>query len=175
MLREFDGSHIITLAFHQPLLSLPTATKKVALWHCHILRRLFGRNYHQTPSADALHFLLLPEADGANLHFHGLVRVPTTHAAYFTRIAPARWKAVAPKGTIDLQPLRPSDDERQEWYSYITKGSLASEVLHSSMLPQPDAMKPKPRDAPTKPLNDPCFIPRQSPMDTINHCFALTS
>lgn len=131
MLQEFDATHILTLAFHEHI-NMARAINKIAKWHHQIMRRLFGRGSLTLPSTDAIEFLLLPEAGSANLHFHGLVRVPPSHLDYFQRIAAPRWKRAAAKGTIDFQPLRHEDRDR--WCTYITKGSLASEVLHSSML-----------------------------------------
>jgi hypothetical protein len=98
------------------------------------MRRLFGRRCFQLPAEQTIKFMLLPEAGNANLHFHGLIRVPPSHLAYFERFAIPRWKRVAYKGTIDFQPIRGTDEERDQWFNYITKGTLAREVLDSSML-----------------------------------------
>ena len=137
MLREFPAQHVLTLAFHEQI-DMRRATEKVAKWYRRLLRRLFGRQYFELPPDQRLEFLLLPEAGGANLHFHGLTRIPESHVAYFERIAVDQWKCITPRGTGSLDVLRPTAAEREEWYSYITKGSLAVEVLHSSMLALPE-------------------------------------
>jgi hypothetical protein len=133
MLCDFDATHILTLAFHEQI-NMARATAKISRWHNHAMRRLFGRRCFQLPAEQTIKFMLLPEAGNANLHFHGLIRVPPSHLAYFERFAIPRWKRVAYKGTIDFQPIRGTDEERDQWFNYITKGTLAREVLHSSML-----------------------------------------
>ena len=140
MLREFDASHIITLAFHEQI-NISKATWKIGGWHRQVMTRLFRRSFYDRSRNESIEFLLLPEAGGANLHFHGVIRVPETHSAYFERYALPRWRHFAKKGTHDFQPMRKSPEEREEWYSYITKGSLAAEVLHSSMLLEPEAYR----------------------------------
>ena len=133
MLGNFNATHILTLAFHEQI-NMARATAKISRWHNHSMHRLFGRRCFQLPNEQTIEFLLLPEAGNANLHFHGLIRVPSSHVAYFERFALPRWKRVAYKGTIDFQPIRPTADERDQWFNYITKSTLASEILHSSML-----------------------------------------
>ena len=137
MLREFPAQHHLTLAFHEQI-NMERATKKVKHWLHHMSRRLFGRHYFDLPADQRIEFLLLPEADFANLHFHGLIRVPQTHQAYFERIASTRWKRVAPKGTLFFAPLDPIKGP-EGWFTYITADDLASEVLLSSMLMEPPA------------------------------------
>ena len=95
----------------------------------HAVRRCF-----QLPATQTIEFLFLPEAGNANLHFHGLIRVPPSHLARFESYALPHWKRVAQKGTHDFQPIRQTDDEREKWFNYITKSTLANQVLHSSML-----------------------------------------
>jgi hypothetical protein len=131
MLREFPAKHHLTLAFHQQI-NMESATKKVKHWHRHMSRRLFGRHFRDLPPDQRIEFLLLPEGGLANLHFHGLIRLPETHQAYFERIAQYRWKRVALKGTLHFAPLDPNMGP-EGWFTYITKGDLAKEVLHSSM------------------------------------------
>jgi hypothetical protein len=133
MLREFEATHILTLAFHEQI-NMLRATAKISRWHRHVMHRLFGNRCLEIPADQTIKFLLLPEAETANLHFHGLIRVPATHLAYFERYALPHWKRVAYKGTIDFQPIRPTAEERDEWFTYITKGTLAVDMLHSSML-----------------------------------------
>ena len=144
MLKEFKATHILTLAFHEPQINLDRAKAKISRWHHHAMHRLFGRRCFQLPADQTIEFWLLPEAGNANLHFHGLIRVPPTHLAYFERFALPRWKRVAYKGTIDFQPLRPTAEERDQWFNYITKSTLAVDILHSSMLFDPD-FKPESR------------------------------
>ena len=112
MLGEFQASHFLTLAFHDEHINMVRATKKVAKWHDQMMRRLFGRSCFQLPPSEVIEFLLLPEAGNANLHFHGLIRVPPTHRAYFERIAATRWKSIAKKGDFDLRLLLPEKRER---------------------------------------------------------------
>ena len=138
MLREFPAQHHLTLTFNQHT-NMKSATATITNWHRHMSRRLFGRHYLDLPADQRIEFLLLPEADLANLHFHGLIRVPQTHQAYFERIASTRWKRVAPKGTLLFAPIGPTNDDRERWFTYTTKGTLAAEVLLSSMLMEPPA------------------------------------
>lgn len=138
MLREFPAQHHLTLATHQPQINLLSATKKVKQWYHHMSRRLFGRHYRDLPADQRIEFLLLPEGGLANLHFHGLIRVPQTHQDYFERIASTRWKRIAHKGTLFFAPIGLTTEDRERWFTYITKGTLAEEVLHSSMLIDPD-------------------------------------
>lgn len=98
------------------------------------MHRLFGRRCFQLPAKQTIEFLLLPEAGNANLHFHGLIRVPPSHLARFESYALPHWKRIAQKGTHDFQPIRQADDERDQWFNYITKSTLAETVLHSSMV-----------------------------------------
>ncbi len=144
MLREFDASHIITLAFHEQI-NTSKATWRIGGWHRQVMKRLFGRSFADRPRNESIEFLLLPEAGAANLHFHGVIHVPETHVAYFERYALPRWRHFAKKGTHDFQPVRKSTEQREEWYSYITKGLLAAEVLHSSMLLEPSTYSAQPR------------------------------
>ena len=137
MLREFKATHILTLAFHEHI-NMKRATAKISRWHRNVMHRLFRRHCFEIPVGHTIEFLLLPEAGLANLHFHGVIRVPPTHLDYFERYALPHWRRVANKGTIDFQPIRPTDAERNEWFDYITKGTLAAEILHSSMLIDPD-------------------------------------
>ncbi len=131
MLREFPAKHHLTLAFHQQI-NMENATRKVKHWHHHMSRRLFGRHFRDLPPDQRIEFLLLPEGGHANLHFHGLIRLPETHQPYFERIAQYRWKRVALKGTLHFAPVDPINGP-EGWFTYITKGDLAKEVLHSSM------------------------------------------
>ena len=128
MLREFPAKHHLNLAFHQQI-NLEAATKKVKHWHRHMSRRLFGRNFRDLPADQRIEFFLLPEGGRADLHFHGLIRLPETHVAYFERIALARWRHVAFKGTLKFGPIH----NHEGWFGYITKGDYAVELLHSSM------------------------------------------
>jgi hypothetical protein len=131
MLREFPAKHHLTLAFHQQI-NMESATKKVKHWHNHMSRRLFGRHFRDLPSDQRIEFLLLPEGGHANLHFHGLIRLPETHQPYFERIAQYRWRRVAFKGTLHFAPIDPVKGP-EGWFTYITKGDLAKEPLYSSM------------------------------------------
>ncbi len=115
------------------------AKKKIAIWYLYLMRRLFGRNYTQRISEQRFDFLLLPESAYGYLHFHGLIHIPPSHLEYFHRLASTRWIAVAPRGEMLCAPIGPTTEDRERWFTYITKGSLASEVLHSSMLDLPDA------------------------------------
>jgi hypothetical protein len=145
MLREFDATHTLTLAFHEQI-NMSRATAKISRWHRNTMHRLFGRRCFQISVSQTIEFLLLPEAGCANLHFHGLIRIPPTHFAYFERLALQGWKRVAHKGTIHFQPLRPTAEERDAWFTYITKSELAKEILLSSMLTEsftrPDWQQP---------------------------------
>ena len=132
MLGEFQASHFLTLAFHDEHINMVRATKKVAKWHHHVMHRLFGRRCFQLPVEQTIEFLLLPEAGNANLQFHGLIRVPPNHVARFESYALPHWRRIAQIGTVDLQILL--SEKREKLQGYITKGFLASEVLHSSML-----------------------------------------
>jgi hypothetical protein len=132
MLREFPAKHHLTLAFHQQI-NMENATKKIKNWLYHMSRSLFGRHFRDLPADQRINFLLLPEAGHANLHFHGLIRLPETHQQYFERIALHRWKRVALKGTLHFAPIDPIKGS-EGWFTYITKGDLAKEVLSSSML-----------------------------------------
>ena len=95
-------------------------------------RRLFGRHFRDLPPNQRIEFLLLPEGGHANLHFHGLIRLPETHQPYFERIAQYRWKRVALKGTLHFAPIDPINGP-EGWFTYITKGDLAKEPLISSL------------------------------------------
>lgn len=143
MLREFPAQHHLTLAFHQQQINMLSATTKIKDWYHHISRSLFGRHYRDLPADQRIEFLLLPEGGYANLHFHGLIRVPKTHQDYFERIALYRWRRVALKGTLFFAPLDPVKGP-EGWFKYITADDLAAEVLHSSMLIEPD-VKPESR------------------------------
>lgn len=131
MLENFDATHILTLALHEQI-NMVRAMKKVAEWDKQMMRRLFRRSCFQLPLKEVIEFLLLPEAGNAQLHFHGLIRIPPTHRTYFERIASARWRSIAKRGTFDLQLVLP--EKRDAWQTYITKGFLASEVFDSTML-----------------------------------------
>ena len=133
MLREFQATHILTLTFLEHV-NLTNATAKIKKWHRRVMNRLFGDYYFQLPGKQSIEFLILPEVGMENLHFHGLIRIPPTRLAYFERYASRQWKRISIKGTFDLHPIRSTAEERDEWFSYITKGTLAKEVLHSSML-----------------------------------------
>ena len=132
MLREYQAKHHLTLAFHQQI-NMEAATKKIQHWHRHMSRRLFGRNFRDLPPDQRIEFLLLPEGGHANLHFHGVIRLPETHKRYFERIALSRWRHVAFKGTLHFGPFDPIKGGPEGWYSYITKGHLCNQVLDSSM------------------------------------------
>lgn len=139
MLREFVATHSISIKFHESM-TLRRATERIATWHRHVLRRLFGRHWKSLPASTGPEFLLLPEIEtAAHLHYHGLIRIPATHAGYFERVAPQLWKRVSPKGTFHLISTRANQTEREGWFTYITKESTAQELLHSSMVHVPDA------------------------------------
>jgi hypothetical protein len=133
MLCKINATHILTLAFHEPI-NMARATAKISRWHKNAMHRLFGRRCFELPADQTIKFLLLPEAGNAYLHFHGVIRVPPTHLARFEHYALPHWKRIAPRGTHDFQPIRATDDERDQWYNYITKSTLAKEVLHSAFL-----------------------------------------
>lgn len=135
MLREFTASHVFTLAFHEHI-SLDRATKKLSKWYSNVMQRLFRRHCFQLPVSQTIEFWLLPERGNANLHFHGLIRVPNDRLAYFESYALPHWRDIAQKGTHDFRPIKPDEYERN--LGYITKGTHATDieisVLHSSML-----------------------------------------
>jgi len=133
MLRDFDAKHQFTLAFHDRY-SLDSATAKIATWYRHMMRRLFGRGWFKLSQSQGIEFFLLPEAGPAHLHFHGPIRIPPTHLLYFERIAALQWKHLVPTGTFDFGPIEPTPEDHERYYTYVTKCSLASEILHSSML-----------------------------------------
>jgi hypothetical protein len=133
MLKDFEATHIFTLAFHEQI-NMTRATAKISRWHHNAMHRLFGRRCFELPADQTIEFLLLPEAGNADLHFHGLIRVPPSHLARFESYALPHWRRIAQKGTHHFQPIRPTTEERSEWFSYITMSTLAEEVLHSSML-----------------------------------------
>jgi hypothetical protein len=136
MLEEFNASHHITLTFHKHY-NLQTATARVTKWYHVTMRQLFGRNWITLPTHERVEFLLLPEMAN-HLHFHGVVRIPASHLTYFTKIATANWKRHVPTGTLFFGDFY-VDKPRETYFTYITKGSLAAEILHSSMLQLPDA------------------------------------
>ena len=135
MLREFNASHVFTLAFHE-LINMPNATAKISRWYRNVMHRLFGRRCFQLSPSQSIEFLLLPEGGTAALHFHGLIRVPPEKLAYFERYAIPHWKNIAQKGTLDFRLV---DQDKYEGYlPYITAGCEIPEyrgsILHSSML-----------------------------------------
>ena len=136
MLRDFNAPHDLTLSFHE-LISMDRAKKKLSLWHLNMQRRLFGKAFQDRPAEQRFEFLLLPELAHGYLHFHGVIHIPATHLDYFHRIAAQRWKAVAQRGELLCRQIGPTEADPERWFTYITKGSLASEVLHSSMLTPP--------------------------------------
>ena len=167
MLKEFKATHILTLAFHEQQINMDRAKAKISRWHHHAIHRLFGRRCFQLPADQTIEFLLLSEAGNANLHFHGLIRVPPTHLAYFESYALPHWKRVAYKGTIDFQLLRPTNKERDEWFDYITKSTLAVEILHSSMLIEPD-VKPESRNTTCRQIANSNLIEPITPKSDVN-------
>jgi len=133
MLCKIEATHILTLAFHEQI-NMDRATGKISRWHKDTMHRVFGRRCFELPAEQTIEFLLLPEAGHANLHFHGVIRVPPTHLARFENYALPHWKRIAQKGTHDFQLIRQTDDERDQWFNYITKSTLAETVFHSSMV-----------------------------------------
>jgi hypothetical protein len=136
MLRQFNAPNDITLSFHE-VITMERSTKKISRWYLDMQRRLFGRNYQDRPAEQRFEFLLLPETAHGYLHFHGLIHIPATHFDYFHRIAAKRWNAVAPRGELLSRQIGLTDSDHERLFTYITKGSLAAEVLHSSMLRPP--------------------------------------
>lgn len=135
MLAEFNASHQITLAFHKHY-NLVTATARVTKWYHIVMRQLFGHNWVALPRHQRIEFLLLPEL-AEHIHFHGVIRIPDSHLAYFTKIAAAKWKCLVPTSTFFWGDFY-SDRPREHYFKYITKGSLAvNEFVHSSLLQLP--------------------------------------
>ncbi len=134
MLREFNASHVFTLAFHEQI-NMSNATAKIKRWYRDVMHRLYGRRCFQLHRSQSIEFLLLPEGGTAALHFHGLIRVPPEKLAYFERYALPHWKVIAQKGTLDFRPI--DRDRCEGYFSYITKGVEAPEfeesILHSLM------------------------------------------
>jgi hypothetical protein len=135
MLRKFKASHVFTLAFHE-YISMDRATKKLSDWYGNVMQRLFRRHCFELPVSQTIEFWLLPERGNADLHFHGLIRIPNERRAHFERYALPHWRDIAKKGTHDFRPIDPLKYEGN--LDYITKRVHATDteikVLHSSML-----------------------------------------
>jgi hypothetical protein len=132
---QIGAKHHFTLNFHD-WYTTETAIKRVRRWDCAVMRRLFGRRCYTLPPDQVIQYLIFPEHSGAgHVHFHGPIRVPDTHLAYFTKIAEARWKSIIPTGSFHFAPIKQTEADYEDLFTYITKTSTAApDLIHSSML-----------------------------------------
>ena len=73
---------------------------------------------------DVLFFFAFPEDTLQDRpHFHMLVRVTPDRAEYFERIAAKLWINCVAAGTCDVQRIRPTDEDREQLISYVTKNA----------------------------------------------------
>jgi hypothetical protein len=88
----------------------------------------FGKRAHRKPVHDRLDFIVAPEGFlRANPHYHGFLTVPDTGRGFDATTPPEQaiktiqdiWKAVAPAGNLQLDPI----SNGAGWESYCSKES----------------------------------------------------
>lgn len=133
--RQINPTHNLTINFHDDYRP-EVALARLKSWYRQVLQRLFGRRCYQLPREHLVEFVAFPEFTrfAGYPHFHCAARIPESHLSHFEEIAGARWKVRVPTGTLHLEAIQPTEDDRSRLLSYVTKSASAREVIHSSML-----------------------------------------
>lgn len=121
----------VTLALNQPH-SLDRAARKLEHLQAKIDRALLGPQW-QKRGRLRTQYIAVAEHEHSNLHFHAVFSVPCRKEA-FEETAMRAWKALAPAGSLDIQP-----------YKSIGAASYSAKAIRSSkshlIFPSPNASR----------------------------------
>jgi hypothetical protein len=129
-------SFAITLTFNWlGDIAARSAEQKIREFGAFIDRARLGKRFYRKPAEARTKFMLIPEKFSAGYpHYHGVIQCPladgsrTAPHEYQAAVEDA-WRAVAPSGTIRLEPIHDADG----WAHYVTKetGMNYDGVVHS--------------------------------------------
>lgn len=117
---------------------------KLRIWSSRLERKLFGGRYHSKALDQRMFFISVPETSGEsqNLHYHMLVRLPMAKHDLFERHAAPIWKEFNPTGSLDVQHISDTDQDKSRVIGYVlkdawTKVGLTEIVLSSEFSNRP--------------------------------------
>src|SRR4051812_39756721 len=106
---------------------------KVGRWLAYIDNHYIGRGWSKRPSTDRTEAFIFPESIDANLHYHGLMRLPPRgHAeslAVRTAVLQRLWRNIEPRGTCEVDWVRDAGAAR-----YVTKQLVCPGYLDQIIL-----------------------------------------
>lgn len=119
-----DFQYHVTANFNRTT-TLVHGRDKLRLWASRLDRKLFGSRYYKKGSDGRMFFAAVPEYGhgSMNLHFHMLVRVPSHRHDDFELVAESIWKEFNPTGSLFVQSIGSTLDDRRKVIGYDLKDS----------------------------------------------------
>lgn len=119
-----DWTWAVTAVFNRET-SFAGGKRALEAFHARIDRAFLGRNWQRAPAERRSFAIWFPEHPQSNLHFHGLIRVPTESAKRFLTVGPAAWAKLNPAGNLDAKPIT----DLSGWGGYVTKENALNFVI----------------------------------------------
>jgi hypothetical protein len=109
---------------------------KLKLWSSRIERKMLGSRYYKKAPEDRMFFVAIPETSGAsqNLHYHMLVRLPLDKHALFEEHAPGIWKDFNPTGSLYVQQINDTEEDRRKVIGYDLKDGWTKNCLENIVI-----------------------------------------
>lgn len=109
---------------------------KLKLWSSRIERKIFGSRYHKKSPEERMFFVAIPETSGAsrNLHYHMLLRMPVAKHALFEEHAPLMWEEFNPAGSLYVQRIKDTEEDRKRVIGYDLKDGWTKNCLENIVI-----------------------------------------
>jgi hypothetical protein len=97
--------------------------RKLRLWSSRLEWKLFGSCYHRKTPEQRLFFIATPETSGQmeDFHDHQLVHLLPIKHSLFERYAASIWIELNPTGSLNLQPITQTEQDRNRVFGYGLK------------------------------------------------------
>lgn len=105
--------------------------RKLREWSQRVDRKLFGSRFHKKTREERLFFVAVPESSGAsqNLHYHMLACLPSEKHEFFESVAVPIWKELNPTGSLFVQRIEDTTEDRRKVIAYDLKDAWQKNTL----------------------------------------------
>lgn len=136
LVSQLDGNYFVTLTFN-PSKTLPSSTSRgnynnwsvdkavdaLKHWHARLDRKLLGPDWRKsTKNEMRSEFIAFVEHPNSNIHWHLILKLHSPNENVFLTEAEAIWEKLVPSGTVDIKPIRTSEDNL-DFSGYCSKAS----------------------------------------------------
>lgn len=124
MFAEINFAFHVTANFNR-VTTLNHGRDKLKLWSSRLERKLFGSRYYKKAMDDRMFFVAVPEYgnNSMNLHYHMLVMLPGNRWDDFQLLGESIWKEFNPTGSLFIQTIRDTFEDRRRVIGYDLKDS----------------------------------------------------